>query len=225
MTESPGGDLPLNLIARPSVAVADLHGRLDLLDQLLIDLPDRHLVFLGDLTDRGPDSPGVVARVRALVEAGRARLCLGNHDQMLVEAVCRQNEPLRALWLENGGTPGQWASPDALRIDAEWIDRAAVPWLVEGPVLFSHAMRPSEADKIAHLWGRPSDTPVYPLPEGVSHSVHGHTPLNTPVSHPLPDGSVAWFIDLGAVWTGKLCVLDCDGMQPMIVTITSPPQP
>ncbi|WP_161884373.1 metallophosphoesterase [Deinococcus alpinitundrae] len=199
--------------------MADLHGRLDLLDALLALFPDRQFVFLGDLTDRGADSPGVVARVRALVDAGRAQLCLGNHDQMLVEATCRQNAELHDLWWENGGTPEQWPSSEALHADAEWIDRMALPWLVEGLVLFAHAMRPSPTRPNAHLWGRPSDTPVSLLPEGASISVHGHTPVSSPVTQELPDGSVIWFIDLGAVWSSELCALDCDTMQPVIVTL------
>lgn len=43
--------------------------------------PDgRRLVFVGDLTDRGPDSPAVVDLVHDLVESGRAQCVLGNHD-------------------------------------------------------------------------------------------------------------------------------------------------
>ncbi len=37
-------------------------------------------MFLGDLTDRGPDSPAVVDLVRRFVEARRAQCVLGNHD-------------------------------------------------------------------------------------------------------------------------------------------------
>jgi hypothetical protein len=44
----------------------------------------RQIVFLGDLTDRGPDSPGVVALVKRLVEDGRAQCVLGNHDLNLL---------------------------------------------------------------------------------------------------------------------------------------------
>jgi len=40
----------------------------------------RRLVFVGDLTDRGPDSPAVVKLVQSLIEAGRVQCVLGNHD-------------------------------------------------------------------------------------------------------------------------------------------------
>jgi hypothetical protein len=44
----------------------------------------RRLVFVGDLTDRGPDSPAVVNLVQRLVEAGRAQCILGNHEVNLL---------------------------------------------------------------------------------------------------------------------------------------------
>ncbi|MCL6502188.1 MAG: metallophosphoesterase [Pirellulales bacterium] len=73
----------------PLDIVADVHGELDSLRQLLAMLgydemgrhaAGRRLVFLGDLTDRGPDSPGVVRLVAELVFAGKAQALLGNHE-------------------------------------------------------------------------------------------------------------------------------------------------
>ena len=73
----------------PLDVVGDVHGELDALLALLARLgydadgghPDgRHLVFVGDLCDRGPDSPGVIALVQRLVESGRALVTLGNHE-------------------------------------------------------------------------------------------------------------------------------------------------
>lgn len=77
------------LPAVPLDIVGDVHGELDALCALLAALgydehgrhgQGRHLVFVGDLCDRGPDSPGVVARVREMVTAGRAMALLGNHE-------------------------------------------------------------------------------------------------------------------------------------------------
>jgi hypothetical protein len=45
---------------------------------------DRRLVFVGDLGDRGPDSPRVLSWVQGLVEAGRAQCVLGNHELNLL---------------------------------------------------------------------------------------------------------------------------------------------
>ena len=73
--------------------VGDVHGEHDALQGLLQLLgyaddgshrDGRSLVFVGDLVDRGPDSVGVVARVRALVDAGRAQVVLGNHELNLL---------------------------------------------------------------------------------------------------------------------------------------------
>jgi hypothetical protein len=73
----------------PLDVVGDVHGELDALRALLAHLGyaadgahpgDRRLVFVGDLCDRGPDSPGVLAFVRRLVESGRALATLGNHE-------------------------------------------------------------------------------------------------------------------------------------------------
>ena len=73
----------------PLDVIGDVHGELDALLSLMARLgydadgghPDgRHLVFVGDLCDRGPDSPGVIAQVRRLIENGSARATLGNHE-------------------------------------------------------------------------------------------------------------------------------------------------
>ena len=77
-------------------AIGDIHGRLDLLDQLLatIDLDhdsrgktERTLVFVGDLVDRGPESKGVIDRLISLRDSGvNARFLMGNHDETLLKA-------------------------------------------------------------------------------------------------------------------------------------------
>src|SRR3954470_11818018 len=69
--------------------VGDVHGRLDLLEQLLAeihgDLEQRAtrkalLVFLGDLIDRGPSSAQVVERLRTYRnDLVRTVFLLGNH--------------------------------------------------------------------------------------------------------------------------------------------------
>lgn len=74
-------------------AVGDIHGRRDCLDVLIdrIDADDRArdgatttLLFLGDLTDRGPDSRGVVDRVMEIAAGRRCVLLTGNHEEILV---------------------------------------------------------------------------------------------------------------------------------------------
>ena len=69
--------------------IGDVHGEFDALRHLLARLgydgngvhpQGRRLVFVGDLCDRGPDSPGVVLLVRDLVESGLAQCVAGNHE-------------------------------------------------------------------------------------------------------------------------------------------------
>ncbi len=78
----------------PLDIIGDVHGELDALVRLLDRLGHdpgqgtghRHLVFLGDLVDRGPDSPGVIALVRDLIERGLASCVAGNHEYNLLQS-------------------------------------------------------------------------------------------------------------------------------------------
>jgi protein phosphatase len=51
----------------------------------------RTAVFLGDLVDRGPDTPGVLRLVMAMVAAGHALAVPGNHENKLVRALAGKN--------------------------------------------------------------------------------------------------------------------------------------
>jgi len=73
----------------PIDVVGDIHGEIEALDALLDVLgygeegehpAARRLVFIGDLCDRGPDSPAVVRRVASMVRARTAQCLLGNHE-------------------------------------------------------------------------------------------------------------------------------------------------
>ena len=93
-------------------AVGDIHGRLDLLDRLLdaidVDLavrPPRQnlIIFLGDLIDRGPDSKGVVERLRTFRHDRLDPYFLaGNHEEILLRILDGQAELLQD-WLQFGG--------------------------------------------------------------------------------------------------------------------------
>src|SRR5262245_32922426 len=77
-------------------AVGDIHGRADLLDDMLRRIEDDAraadpadqptLVFLGDYVDRGPDSRAVVERVIGGLPKGfDAHFLKGNHEAMLLD--------------------------------------------------------------------------------------------------------------------------------------------
>lgn len=87
-------------LAGPFDIVGDVHGCRAELETLLRTLgwevdpggagaahPEgRTAVFVGDLVDRGPDSPGVLRLVMGMVEAGTALCVSGNHEQKLARA-------------------------------------------------------------------------------------------------------------------------------------------
>lgn len=91
-------------------AVGDIHGRLDLLDELLAriksDIAGRPtarpvFVFLGDYIDRGPSSRETIDR---LVEHGSANETVflrGNHE--LIAIKCLSDRSLFDQWLRLGG--------------------------------------------------------------------------------------------------------------------------
>jgi diadenosine tetraphosphatase ApaH/serine/threonine PP2A family protein phosphatase len=91
-------------------AVGDIHGRLDLLDELLshvnADLARRPtarpiFVFLGDYIDRGPRSRETIDR---LIELGGTNECVflkGNHEQIAIK--CLSDPSLFERWMRLGG--------------------------------------------------------------------------------------------------------------------------
>jgi serine/threonine protein phosphatase 1 len=217
-----------------SVAVGDVHGMLDELDILLACISDWRrrasetavrLIFLGDYIDRGPDSAGVIARVRALQSQGAVAL-RGNHEQMLIDAL--DSEDAMQLFLGNGGdaTLHSLGSFEALVDAALWCE--SLPLTHEDDLrLFVHAgirpgiplanQRPRDL-----LWIRQqfSDAPG-PHPKYI---VHGHTPLlgdSTRERLPLilPHRSN---LDTGAVYDGPLsAAVFTDHQAAPIATLSS----
>ncbi|MFJ7174879.1 polynucleotide kinase-phosphatase [Streptomyces massasporeus] len=78
----------LTHLTGPFDIIGDIHGCAAELEALLGKLgyvdgvhPEgRTAVFVGDLVDRGPDSPGVLRRVMAMVKSGDALCVPGNHE-------------------------------------------------------------------------------------------------------------------------------------------------
>ncbi|MFE6466156.1 AAA family ATPase, partial [Bacillus subtilis] len=78
----------LTHLTGPFDIIGDIHGCASELETLLGKLgytdgvhPDgRSAVFVGDLVDRGPDSPGVLRRVMSMVKSGNALCVPGNHE-------------------------------------------------------------------------------------------------------------------------------------------------
>jgi serine/threonine protein phosphatase 1 len=93
-------------------AIGDVHGRLDLLDDLLVRIrqdADRHpsdsarsLVLLGDYVDRGSGSRGVIERLLIDPLPGFATIRLtGNHEEAMLAFLDGESDGLD--WLSFGG--------------------------------------------------------------------------------------------------------------------------
>ena len=93
-------------------AIGDVHGRLDLLEQLLDRIEadnsrrppaKTYLVLLGDLIDRGPDSAGVIERfVSDPPRWARLVFLQGNHEEFLLDVLSGREEAVGS-WLTYGG--------------------------------------------------------------------------------------------------------------------------
>ena len=107
-----GRNIPRGKEGCRAYAVGDIHGRLDLLDQMLGKIeadhaarPERRtfLIFLGDLVDRGPESAGVVERLRTYQHPGIRTIFLGgNHEEVFVRILDGEKNILPS-WLKFGG--------------------------------------------------------------------------------------------------------------------------
>lgn len=218
-------------------AIGDIHGRLDLLEQLLVLIEQDDaargrartgLIFLGDLVDRGPDSAGVVERVRRLCAERPDTRCLsGNHEEIFLGAHEGNGELVRLLLRAGGfetllsyGLGADEIEQANIAELAEMIERA-VPadhvaflrslddYLLEGDYLFVHAgIRPG----VAVEQQSPRDLRWIRQPFldfAGNHGklvVHGHTITDDVVQR---DNRIG--IDTGAYRTGRLTALGLEG--------------
>ena len=222
-------------------AVGDIHGRLDLFEELIAAIErddaeappaDTTVVLLGDLVDRGPDSAGVVARARAWQAQRRVRLLAGNHEEMFLFAL----EDIAVLrhFLRHGGrqTALSYGIPrdqydratmeelqEMLNSVLPDEDRrflaAAKNYVVAGDYLFVHAgiapHVPLEEQEEHHL--RWIREPFLEHAEPHEHFVvHGHTIAEAIDERPNRIG-----IDTGAYRSGCLTALVLEGTSRRVI--------
>ena len=95
-------------------AIGDIHGRLDLMKDILARIerhattlpPARsvHIVVLGDMIDRGPDSAAVLRYLHGVQQTtGRLIVLHGNHEELMLRALAGEPGMLRA-WMRIGGS-------------------------------------------------------------------------------------------------------------------------
>jgi serine/threonine protein phosphatase 1 len=228
-----GGKTPRGKAGARAYAIGDIHGRLDLLNELLAKIeaevasrPSRRTwtVFLGDLIDRGPESAGVIERLRTWRPAHvRPVFLAGNHEEVFL-SILGGNASILPNWLKFGGAEcaaSYGVDPDLLRRveDDEAISllRAKVPrahreflesfadTFAFGDYLFVHAgIRPGvaieEQDPADLRWIRD-----HFLNDAQDHGcvvVHGHT-----ISRGVDERSNRIGIDTGAYRSGVLTAL------------------
>jgi protein phosphatase len=221
----------------PFDIIGDVHGCYDELCALLAQLgyepapsaegsdptwrhpADRKAVFLGDLVDRGPDTPAVLRLVMGMVGAGVALCVPGNHDLKLLRKLKGKNVQIAHGLAE---TLAQLEpEPDEFKQGvATFLDGLISHYVLDGgKLVVAHAGLPAAMQGRASnrvrdfaLYGETTgETDEFGLPvrynwaaeyNGAAMVVYGHTPV------PQPE----WLnrtinIDTGCVFGGRLTAL------------------
>lgn len=120
----------------PVRVIADVHGHLDMFGRAVADI--KQVILLGDLVDRGPDSPGCLRLALDLIDEGRARLVRSNHDDKLFRALLGRKVVIGPN-LEKTLADLK-ASADADALIARFVDRyPRLPFILEhGPYVMAH---------------------------------------------------------------------------------------
>ncbi|RFS81736.1 polynucleotide kinase-phosphatase [Actinomadura spongiicola] len=221
----------------PFDIVGDVHGCRAELEDLLTDLGyeidrdargraigashpgGRTAVFVGDLVDRGPDTPGVLRLVMGMVAAGDALCVSGNHEAKLVRAL--RGRKVRVAHGLAESLEQLHAETDEFRDDVlRYMDGLISHYVLdEGRLVVAHAGlkeeyhgRASGRVRSFALYGDTTgETDEYGLPvrypwardyRGKAMVVYGHTPV--------PEAE--WVnnticLDTGVVFGGKLTAL------------------
>ncbi|QDY81316.1 polynucleotide kinase-phosphatase [Streptomyces qinzhouensis] len=220
----------LRHLTGPFDIIGDIHGCSSELDTLLTKLgyengahrDGRTAVFVGDLVDRGPDSPGVLRRVMSMVASGNALCVPGNHENKLGRYLKGRNvqhthglaETIAQLEQEDEKDP---AFRERVR---EFIDGLVSHYVLDGGALVvCHAGLPEKYHgrtsgrvRSHALYGDTTgETDEFGLPvrypwaeeyRGRAAVVYGHTPVP----------NTSWInnticLDTGAVFGGKMTAL------------------
>ena len=220
----------------PFDVIGDVHGCRAELEALLAELgyaigrdaqgrpagahhDGRRAVFVGDLVDRGPDTPGVLRLVMGMVAAGDAFCVPGNHEHKLVRALRGRNVQVTHGLAESVAQLA--AETDEFRADAErFMDGLISHYVLDGGrLVVAHAGlteryqgRASGRVREFCLYGQTTgETDEYGLPvrypwaqeyRGEAMVLYGHTPVPAPewINNTL-------CLDTGCVFGGRLTAL------------------
>jgi serine/threonine protein phosphatase 1 len=172
-------------------AVGDIHGYADLLHDLMAQIERDakqyagrpiEVVFLGDYVDRGPDSRGVIARLREWQPGFSLTFLKGNHEYLLVQTIKEPELKPSADMGQDETFESYLDHEDEMAGDLYWMDQLPLTRQVETQgqaYLFVHAgiipdRKLSDQPERALIWIRE---------EFLNHEgdhgfivVHGHTP-------------------------------------------------
>ncbi|MGW5652997.1 polynucleotide kinase-phosphatase [Streptomyces humi] len=217
----------LTHLTGPFDIVGDIHGCAHELEALLAKLgyrdgvhPEgRTAVFVGDLVDRGPDSPGVLRRVMSMVRSGHALCVPGNHENKFGRYL-KGHKVQHTHGLAETVEQMAGESEEFIRQVREFIDGLVSHYVLDGGrLVVCHAGLPEKYHgrtsgrvRSHALYGDTTgETDEYGLPvrypwaedyRGRAAVVYGHTPV--------PEAT--WLnntvcLDTGAVFGGKLTAL------------------
>ncbi|WP_432102297.1 polynucleotide kinase-phosphatase [Streptomyces sp. bgisy091] len=220
----------LRHLTGPFDIIGDIHGCSSELDTLLAELgykdgahPEgRTAVFVGDLVDRGPDSPGVLRRVMSMVASGNALCVPGNHENKLgrylkgrkVQHSHGLAETIEQLEREDA------EHPEFREQVAQFIDGLVSHYVLDGgKLVVCHAGLPEKYHgrtsgrvRSHALYGETTgETDEFGLPvrypwaedyRGSAAVVYGHTPV--PVASWVNN---TLCLDTGAVFGGRMTAL------------------
>ena len=222
----------------PFDIIGDVHGCFDELQELLLRLgyqitfcednipsyqvthpQGRHVIFAGDLVDRGPKVPQVLHLVMDMVTNGIAFCVPGNHDNKLLRKLSGHNVQLKYGIAETLEQLTQQPSEFVERVKTFLDSLVSHYMLDDGKLVVAHAGmkeamqgRASRAVREFALYGETTgETDEFGLPirynwateyRGKAMVVYGHTPV------PKPE----WLnntinIDTGCVFGGQLTAL------------------
>ncbi|MFD3939507.1 polynucleotide kinase-phosphatase [Streptomyces sp. NPDC058611] len=217
----------LTHLSGPFDIVGDIHGCSSELETLLAKLgyedgvhpAGRTAVFVGDLVDRGPDSPGVLRRVMGMVRSGNALCVPGNHENKLGRYL-KGSEVQRTHGLAETIEQLEGESEEFVGEVREFIRGLVSHYVLDGGrLVVCHASLPEKYHgrtsgrvRSHALYGETTgETDEFGLPvrypwaedyRGKAAVVYGHTPV--------PD--TTWInnticLDTGAVFGGRMTAL------------------
>lgn len=204
------------MVAGRTLAIGDIHGSDVALETLVRELSlkaDDTLVVLGDVVDRGPGSRQAVEQLLRCREDCRVVLILGNHEEMMVDALALAVGTWTDDWLRFGGaaTVTSYGGEDyeVPQEHFEFLQSGLDYWQTDS-ALFVHAnLEPGvplaeqtpEWLRWTHLTGRER-----PHPSG-RRVICGHTPQKSGI----PLVRAGWVcVDTFAWGGGWLTALDVD---------------